>query len=100
MTVSVAAVWKTSLDVPFVSAHSHCQPGNKFLLFFSTSIPFGFSQQPVGQGDNFIGLVEAIVLVSVLNRMASHSAFGIKGEYEQTAEPVFLVDVEDGFLTA
>lgn len=67
-------LWELSAAVPFIPAHPHGEPGNELLLLVSASSPFGFTQQPVRQGDYLAGLVEAIVLVCMFDGVAGNAA--------------------------
>lgn len=93
------AVREATLDIPLVSADTHCQSGNEFLFPVSASAPSGFPEQPISQSDNLVGLVEAVVLIGMLDRVAGDSTFRVKGKYEEPTEAIFLVEVENGFLT-
>ena len=82
------------MDVPLVSAHAHCQSRDQFLVLLSAPAPFGLPQQPVGQSDNFVGLVEAVVFIGVLDGVARDAAFGVESENEEPAKSILLILVE------
>jgi hypothetical protein len=79
----------------------HSQTGDHLLVLSPpTAPPFRPAQQPVGQGDDARGAVDAMILVGVLDRVGGDAAVGVKGEDEEPGELVALAQVEDRFVAA
>lgn len=91
---------KSPPQIPLFSTYSHCQTWHEFFLLLFGSVPSGLTQQPVGEGHHFARLVEATVLVCVLDSVTRYTALGVECEDEQAREIVVTAEVENGLVAA
>lgn len=89
---------KSPSQVPLFPAHSHRQTWHEILLLLLGPVPPGLAQQPVGEGHHLARLVEAAVLVRVLDGVARYATLGVEREDEQAGKVVVVAEVENGLV--